>query len=85
MIARKLLTCKSVGQIVWRSRREINLEATKRAHRFHLGIAVRLLLFVPHLVEHLRCDGSLVLRQEATVVLLHHVGRVLDGIARLFV
>ena len=39
----------------------------------------------PHLVEDLRREGGFVLRQEAPVVLGHHLGGVLDGITRLLI
>lgn len=39
----------------------------------------------PHLIENAGCQCRLVLRQEASVVLLNHIGRILNGIARLFI
>ncbi len=39
----------------------------------------------PNLIENFRGKGRLVLRQEATVVLLNDIRRVLDGITRLLI
>lgn len=40
---------------------------------------------LPNLIENSGCQRSLVLRQEATVVLLHDIGRILDGVACLLI
>jgi hypothetical protein len=39
----------------------------------------------PHLIENAGRQCRLVLRQEAPVVLLNHIRRILNGVARLFI